>query len=287
MPLRWHCTAPIHKPMVFSEKERFEEHMQTHYENLTDTLLSTLTKHSVRHETRVFQSCPFCGGLPEELEEKFPNQEDTNAQLALQRHVRDHLIAVALILPPIRVDKLEEEGRSIGSSAQGHGDHEFDPKQEAVVPLIHCDRGDHEKPCDCRDATKDSTAEWLTMSRIVLSIWGESKSIQSLKQFNDPGWPPDSQFSPSDFNETWKLPALDYQQHISVLKGGWEPCKYISLPPDQADIFTNYEGHLEDDKLVSFVQRYNEIKAEHHLMKSETLPFGLKVLADGAESVLE
>lgn len=258
MPLRWHCTAPIHEPMVFSEKERFEEHIQTHYENLTGTLLSTLTKHSIRHETRIFQSCPFCGGLPEELEEKFPNQQDMNAQQALQRHVGDHLIAVALILPPIRVDKLEEEVRSIGSSAQGQGDHDFDPDQEAIIPFTHCERGDQEKPCDCRDGTRDSTAEWHTMSGIVLSIWGESKSIQALKHFDDPGWPPDPRFSPLDFNETWKL-SLDYQQHRSVIKGGWEPCKYISLPPDQADISLSYEGHLKDDKLVLFVQRYDGI----------------------------
>lgn len=272
--------------MVFSDKEKFEEHMQTHYEDLTDPLLSTLSKHSVRHDTRVFKSCPFCGGFPEELERRFPNQQDTKAQQALQKHVKNHFIDVALILPPIRVDMLEEEGRAIGSSAQGHGDNESNPNEEAIIPSIHCEGGDEERSCDCRDVTKDSASEWLTMSRIVLPIWGGSESIQSLERFDDPGWPSHSRSSLSDPIELENLPQ-NHQEHISVIKGGWEHCKDISLPPKLIDISTKYEGHLEDEKLIPFVKRYNETNANKDSLMLDSLPYGLKVLAEGADPALE
>lgn len=282
MPLRWHCTAPIHESMVFSEKEKFEEHMRTHYDHLTDPLLSTLTRHSERHETRILQSCPFCGGLPEELEREFPNQQDPEAQEAFQRHLKNHLVAVALILPPIRVDMHEGEGRSSGSSAQGDEDNTFDSNKEVIIPLTYCERGDQEKPCDCRDGTRDSTTEWVTMDGIVMPIWGDSESMQSLEHFYDPSWP---RVPLSDL-EYWELP-IERQQHMSVLKGEWESCKYLSLPPVQRDISTNYEGHLKDDKLVSFVNRYNELKAKDDWMKSKTPLYGLEVLAEGVDSAIE
>ncbi|MCJ1425603.1 hypothetical protein MMC29_003503 [Sticta canariensis] len=288
MPLQWHCTAPIHETMVFSEKERFEEHMRTHYDHLTDPLLSTLTKHSERH--RIFQSCPFCGGLPEELEREFPNQQDPEAQQAFQRHLKEHLVAVALILPPIRVDLHEEEGRSSGSSAQGDAENAFDSDKEAIIPLTYCERGDQEKPCDCRNGKRDSTTEWLTMAGIVMPIWGELKSMRSLEHFYDPGWPLDPRFALSD-PEYWGLP-IERQQHRSVIKGGWEQCGNLSLPPVQKDISTNYKGHLKDDKLVPFVKRYEELKAKDKLKKYETLPheslpYGIKVLAEGVDSAID
>lgn len=285
MPPRWHCTAPIHESKIFSEKEEFEEHMRTHHEPLTDLLLSTLTKHSVSHETRVFQSCPFCGGLPEELETEFPDQQDTKAQEAFQRHIKDHLVSVALILPPILVDTVEEEDRSGGSSTQGHGDSAFNPEEEIVTPFILCERGDQEKPCDCRDGTKDSTAEWLTMSGIVLPIWGESRSMASLEHFFDPAWPSDPLSTLLEPEEKWKL--LVNPQPISIIKAEWKPCKNISLPPVRKDITTKYEGHLNDDKLVSFVKRYHELKANDDSIESEYLPYGLKELANGVDSSLE
>lgn len=285
MPLRWHCTAPVHDPMSFTEKENFEEHMRSHYDHLTDPLLSRLTKHSERREARILQSCPFCGGLPEELEREFPNQQDPEAQQAFQRHLKNHLIDIALILPPIRVDMHEEEGRSSGSSAQGDEDKAFDSDEEAIIPLTYCERGDQEKPCDCRNGERDSTTEWLTISGIVMPIWGELKSVQSLEHFHDPGWPLDPRFALSD-PEYWGLP-VERQQHRSVIKGGWEPCRYISLPPVQKDISTNYEGHLKDDKLVPFVKRYEGLKAKDDLLKYETLPYGLEVLAEGVDSAVE
>lgn len=220
-----------------------------------------------------------------ELERKFPSQQDPEAQQALQRHLKKHLVEVALILPPIWVDMHEEEGRSRGSSAQGDEDNASDSDEEAIIPLTYCERGDQEEPCDCRYGERDSTTKWLTMSGIVIPIWGELKSMRLLEHFYDPGWPLDPRFALSD-PEYWGLP-IERQQHRSVIKGGWEPCRYFSLPPVQKDISTNYKGHLKDDILVPFVKRYEELKAKDKLMIHEALPYGLKVLAEGVDSAIE
>ena len=238
--------------MVFSEKEEFEEHMGTHYDHLSDRSLTSLRKHSEHHETPIFQNCPFCGGLPEELERKFPDLQDAEAQQAFHEHLKSDLEEVAQILPPILVDTNGEEGRSSGSSAQGDEDNAFDSDEEAIIPLTYCEREDQENPCDCRNGKKDSTTEWLTMAGIVMPIWGELKSMQSLDHSYDPGWPLDPRFALSD-PEYWGLP-IECQQHRSVIKGGWDLV--------QTDISKNYKGHLKDNRLITFVNRYEELKAK-------------------------
>ncbi|CZR67541.1 uncharacterized protein PAC_17440 [Phialocephala subalpina] len=209
---RWHCMSPHQDPKSFSRVQEFEDHIRTHDENIADNLLATLTKHSVSRDTQIFQSCPFCGGLPHELVSKFPDQTTGDAQLALQKHVRDDLLKIALILPPIP-DMDEEDGQVGGSSALGPRESVLGSKEATIFPETHCDLKGRETPCDCRDEKKNSSSNWSTTADTVVPFWTALdpklffKSSEP-KSFDDPAWRPES------------------QPHVSELGGEWEFCDF-------------------------------------------------------------
>ncbi|KAG4432743.1 hypothetical protein IFR05_011773 [Cadophora sp. M221] len=160
MQSRWECASADHSlhPLRFERLEDFEQHIRSHDEDITPSLLATLSKHSLRKDPKLFHSCPFCGGLPEEIEKQYP-QDNFQAQAALQKHVRDHLTAVALILPPIVADNAEGEGDGVtGSSpALAIRDSHLDLHERLSLPEMICSL-DQDFPvttimCDvCQDA---------------------------------------------------------------------------------------------------------------------------------------
>jgi nucleoside phosphorylase len=206
MPPIWHCKSPHHVPKSFLQLEEFEKHIRTHDETMTNDLLATLAKHSVRRDTRIFQSCPFCGGLPEELESQFPDQTTSDAQFALQKHVRDDLLKIALILPPIPDLDEELDGQIGGSSAIEPRETIFDPNETTIFPEMHCDP---ENPCDCKDLMSNSASDWSTMASTFFDLAGENSKPAS---FDDPAWPPGSQSFLSQLNGGWE--CLDFKRPI-------------------------------------------------------------------------
>ncbi|KAH6716525.1 hypothetical protein BKA61DRAFT_306498 [Leptodontidium sp. MPI-SDFR-AT-0119] len=141
MQSRWECASADHglHPLHFERLEDFEQHIRSHDEDITASLLATLSKHSLRKDPKLFHSCPFCGGMPEEIEKQFP-EDNFQAQAALQKHVRDHLTAVALILPPIVADNVEGEGDGVtGSSpALAIRDSNLHLQERLSLPEIIC-----------------------------------------------------------------------------------------------------------------------------------------------------
>jgi hypothetical protein len=241
MPLYWHCTAPNHESMVFLDGKEFKSHVRSaHDENITESVLSLLATHSMWRRAQIFRSCPFCGGLPEEHERRYPNQEYSEAQEALQKHVSDHLMAVALILPPIRDDLIDGDASTHGSeSAQGCRS-AFDLDEAATIPIMNCDRTGIGPPCDCGDKAKNSVSDWSTFE-FLAEIAHPTLGLRLLENHNDPSYRP--------------LPRSQFPD-LSELEFEWGFCGPISLPPLSMDISPPpYAGHLEDDVLATFVKR--------------------------------
>jgi hypothetical protein len=50
----------------------------------------------------LFRTCPFCNGYPDRLEMMFADRDTIEAQMALRKHVQQHMQDFALFLPPCR-----------------------------------------------------------------------------------------------------------------------------------------------------------------------------------------
>ncbi|KAI1739865.1 hypothetical protein F4680DRAFT_126310 [Xylaria scruposa] len=98
----WYCKNASPSPNPFSASVNLESHLKKHHrEEVPDSLRPTLVKHSMIHDQHALRECPFCGGFPEEIEKKHHNRDSEQARESLTKHVRDHLIHVALILAPL------------------------------------------------------------------------------------------------------------------------------------------------------------------------------------------
>ncbi|KAF4627635.1 hypothetical protein G7Y89_g10517 [Cudoniella acicularis] len=97
--LQWSCTAPIHPPQSFDQKEDFERHMaDQHADSFTASQLPVLIKAAATPATDVLTFCPFCDCLPEGIE---LGEMNTNVRLdPLLRHVAAHLKALAILCLP-------------------------------------------------------------------------------------------------------------------------------------------------------------------------------------------
>jgi hypothetical protein len=87
----------------------FEEHI-TKYSGISEEMLATMKEASRRKGAFLFESCPFCGGYPDDLEKRFPNPDTLEAQKELRNHIKQHMQKIALFLPPYREDIFDEDG---------------------------------------------------------------------------------------------------------------------------------------------------------------------------------
>jgi hypothetical protein len=107
--LQWHCTMATHRPIVFSDREKFETHMLTeHKGKLNQSQLATLIQRGAQPASHAFDECPLCKAqLDVNSEEHFA--KDVVISDRLPRHVAGHLKTLALMfLPP--GDNSEEDG---------------------------------------------------------------------------------------------------------------------------------------------------------------------------------
>jgi hypothetical protein len=106
-------------PITFTTLQLLEKHTRSKH-SIAESLYATILKHSIVRKRKIFPNgCPFCGGIPEELEQKFFCHQEREAEEALEEHVRDHLINVALILYPIDMGERDEE--LVDEKSDAHG----------------------------------------------------------------------------------------------------------------------------------------------------------------------
>lgn len=182
---RWHCWHCADTPPFFSAAE-FEIHLEGHHSReVADTLRPTLIKHSLVHERHALQDCPFCGGFPEEIEKDLPDRDGKQAQEALEKHVRDHLVSVALFLAPVGEDEDGLHSDDTQSDAQrgNQSDRGFDNISEAEG--LEC----HNHDCDCKETEKDSTIDRQPLDEdnleIITQIWKDILQDKVVQQGGD------------------------------------------------------------------------------------------------------
>ncbi|KAH8746854.1 hypothetical protein F5882DRAFT_265444, partial [Hyaloscypha sp. PMI_1271] len=59
--MEWHCTMATHRPIVFSDREKFEIHVATdHKSKVGQALLATLVRRGAQPANHAFDECPLC-----------------------------------------------------------------------------------------------------------------------------------------------------------------------------------------------------------------------------------
>ncbi|KAL4766966.1 hypothetical protein BDW60DRAFT_170629 [Aspergillus nidulans var. acristatus] len=214
----WHCSTHVDEPITFPTPQLLEEHIRSKH-RIAESLYATIVKHSVVQKPKIFPNgCPFCGGVPEELEQKLSCQQEGEGQEALEKHVRDHFIKVALIMYPI--DMSERDGKLVDekSSAQRDANSVLAPEGSVDIPSLLCDR----ETCDCKDESKNSLPlghfdKWDTQAAAFTHISSTEERF------------PDTQDDPS------------YNSNVDP-KLEWEGCYS----------FGEYPGHFQDERLLNY-----------------------------------
>lgn len=184
----WHCKTG----RQFSNSADLETHLEIlHQEEVTDSLRPTLVKHSMVRDQPVLQDCPFCGGYPEEIEKDDPDRNGKRAREALEKHVRDHLIAVSMILAPVEKGGADGELDDTQSEAQRGNDSERDLDGLTEAYDIQCPNDS----CDCRERETNSVLDWSTDAghrpeeiedmQMVIQLWQEIWDEKTRHQGED------------------------------------------------------------------------------------------------------
>ncbi|PNP40966.1 hypothetical protein TGAMA5MH_06832 [Trichoderma gamsii] len=117
-------------------------------------------KHAMLHYQPAPQDCSFCGGFPEEIENKYTDRNCTQALKALEKHVEQHFITLALMLVPIDIEyQQDDEYNAEGSEAQRDNRSELDLDGIGVVHELKCSND----ACDCKNDATDSRLDWSTL----------------------------------------------------------------------------------------------------------------------------
>ncbi|RSL89803.1 hypothetical protein CDV31_015805 [Fusarium ambrosium] len=143
----YHIDMPDGKHEELDEA-RFEEYV-TQQGGISSETLALLKETSRRKGAFLFQSCPFCGGYPDDVEKLFPERDTLDAQKALRHHIRSHMRDISLFLPPYRDDVFDQrDGDEISHRASHCADHSIPRNPESF--LLTCERDD----CDCKTSGK-------------------------------------------------------------------------------------------------------------------------------------
>ena len=139
--------------------------------NISDDMLAVMKESSQRKAPFIFEMCDFCGGFPEDIEKRFSDRDSLECQVELRRHVKQHMQEVALFLPPIREDILDENenvhSSDIGTQQRSAG-------RSAAEDLSGSGEECRNANCDCRMAGK---YPGLPEADAFLEDWPTAESI--------------------------------------------------------------------------------------------------------------
>jgi hypothetical protein len=133
----WSCGISTHeKPLHFQLEEDFVEHMKAkHPKRFREEALPLIARHSLRTRTQIFEACPFCDVVGNELE----------------GHVAEHLRELALLSwPP---NDLEEDGEVSCDPLESDKDH-----SDTALKSVKSDLSDSN--ISLRDSFDESDENW-------------------------------------------------------------------------------------------------------------------------------
>lgn len=113
------CSAGHHGSLTFSDRHALEVHIRSeHRESVTESQIPIIVTNSRRPANPIICLCPFCGGLPEELDESVRGR-GLFQPVSLQAHIAEHLKALSLF---VMVAKSNDGLDSDRSWSAGAGD---------------------------------------------------------------------------------------------------------------------------------------------------------------------
>ncbi|CAJ0549768.1 Ff.00g033810.m01.CDS01 [Fusarium sp. VM40] len=184
----WHCNTTS-SPKMFSSADELNDHLENcHSTEVKDSLRSTVLEHSIVSTQHALRDCPFCGGFPIEIEERPSHQDREEALEKLEKHVREHLANVALILAP------RETGEPVDTMSDSISDAKAGKNSERDVEGIDEDNELQclNVSCDCHETEKDSANRWPAYCEIedeseierITELWNVI-SEEKRKEFPD------------------------------------------------------------------------------------------------------
>ncbi|ROW15179.1 hypothetical protein VPNG_03035 [Cytospora leucostoma] len=153
---RFHVNLPDGEHGELSESD-FENYITRHGE-WSEEMRSTIKEASRHKAAYLFQMCPFCGGIPDILMKRFPDVDTPEYQMELRKHVKEHMLILALFLQPYREDF---DNRTITTSAHTR---RTNPEQIVEDPSEFysvCD----EPECDCKKEGEHAMEDGLANSQ--------------------------------------------------------------------------------------------------------------------------
>ncbi|KAH7127824.1 hypothetical protein B0J13DRAFT_645877 [Dactylonectria estremocensis] len=157
LPPTWHADLPDGETKEFDDEALFTNYVMKHGGASGDAL-AIMKETSLRRTAFLFASCPFCGGYPDVLENKYPNPSQPDAQLALRRHIKEHMHEIALFLPPYRDDILEDCSDFCSSAVTRRRSINVNNASESSDQSITCDN----ENCDCKDWQENFPGPYFT-----------------------------------------------------------------------------------------------------------------------------
>ncbi|KIL92993.1 hypothetical protein FAVG1_04174 [Fusarium avenaceum] len=184
----WHCNTAS-SPKMFSSADELNDHLKNyHSTEVKDSLRSTVLEHSIVRAQHALRECPFCGGFPIEIEERPSYQDREEALEKLEKHVREHLANVALILAPRKTGEPVDTMSDSISHAKAGKNSERDSEGIGESNGLEC----LNFSCDCHETEKDSANGWPAYGEIedeseierITELWNVI-SEEKRKEFPD------------------------------------------------------------------------------------------------------
>ncbi|RSL81917.1 hypothetical protein CEP51_005513 [Fusarium floridanum] len=171
---------------------QLETHLESHHQKeVSGSLRPTLVKHSMVRNQHALQDCPFCGGYPEEIERHHPDRDGKQAHEALEKHVRDHLVSISMILAPAETE--DPDGTLDDSQSEAQRGNDSERGLDGVLNNyeLQCQNDS----CDCKDSEKNSVLDWsaapgllaweMTDLQMVTQLWQEVLDEKTSHQRED------------------------------------------------------------------------------------------------------
>lgn len=141
--------------VTFLSSAQLQGHLEEcHTDEVKGPMLATSIKYGMIQNEQPFQDCPFCAGYPEEIEKKHQTRDCDAAYKALEKHVRNHLISMALILAPEETEESGDEAVELDSEAQPDNNNKRDDEGIGDVFDLECQNPN----CDCKHVSEYAAA---------------------------------------------------------------------------------------------------------------------------------
>lgn len=223
----WVCAVKTHSPIKFESDALYKEHMiSKHRETFADPQLDLLSTTNSKPLRRPFDSCPLCGGFPDDCA-TVEDQQETGKPDQLPRHIGNHLKTLAMLsLLPNEKDVDRTDAVSDSEESGTIGDLGNEEHSDAGIPNF---------PDPPQTASIDKESFQVIgeeVSNLILEDLGGGKHLM------DSAW----------------LSSSPSSKHTSSREDEWGFSKHTSF------VYQGLTSQLRDPILQEFIERAKNIE---------------------------